>query len=208
MNRKGTCEAQKTVGCCIHTTATFAFLLLQLFVCTNHHRCKSIQTDQATRLSWFLSSASIEGEEVILDLYLLKSDSVNPNILSPVLVLQQCHPNKLQGCRKNCTRVVSIATPTREQRLGSALLPLQLNVQKAVITEFCESYLSTPSTVLWGKFSEKMFLPINILSFLTVKGQTATENTQTLLKYWFDQVLGKQHRHLRSGLTWIQENLG
>lgn len=115
--------AQKTVGCCTHTTAMFTFLLRQLFVSHVNHQRWSLykQIKQLSYPGFFPSLASIE-EEAILDLYWLKSDSVNLSILSPVLVLQQCHPNKLQGCRKNCTRFVSIAAPIIELRQCTALL--------------------------------------------------------------------------------------
>lgn len=209
MNRKGTCEpysCPENSGMLYthHCHVCFSFMAV---VCMHKPLQMQVHTDRSSNQVVLVSFFSFDRGRGFLDLYLLKSDSVKLSILSPVLVLQQCHPNKLQGCRKNRTRVVSIATPTRELRLCSALLPLQLSVQKAVITEFCESYWSSHSTVLWVKFSEKMYLPRNILSFLTVKGQTVIENTQTLLKYWFDQVLGKQQTHLRSGLTWITGEL-
>jgi len=94
-------------------------------------------TNPATQIKYltppgFFFSPSLEEEEVILDLYPLKSDSVILSILSPVLVLLQSHPNKFHGCRK---RLVSTATYSRElKRLCTLLLTHQLHVLEIVIT--------------------------------------------------------------------------
>lgn len=160
--------AQKTGGCCTNNMATFAFLLQQLFVLTNHYQCKSSHTDQVMNLSWHFCFILVEEEAVlILGLYWLKSDSVMLSVLSPVLVLMPSHPNKPQGCRKNCARLISTATP----RWGACAQCCSLITQ---LTE--NSHDTSPAAaqipaegLSHDGFVKQMYLLINTRSFLTVK---------------------------------------